>query len=350
MARFSIRCRAAGVALCLAICLVEQSAAVAAILNQPASPARTFLSSRSTLPAFMTFAAVNSKTPVLFVSDNETNAVYLYNADDLHAPPIGKITSGINAPTALAVDAKGVLYVSNATVVTAYRPGAVQPFRTITAAPGAALSVRGRAGGAVGTPYSIAVSADGTLAISYEPARSLFTRGTLVIFDKGSATPTRTISIPLNNADLVTRRGLAIDAADNVFLSVGRYPHGGGMVKFAAGSTQSVNLNIGVANGQAFDARGNFYVCFGSVIDVFAPGATQPFRQISNGLNSGTLITVSSDGRIFAPNVELFDFGTNQDIPGNVVEYGPTGVNPLAIRQAGDDVDARGGAGRSRSR
>ncbi|MDQ6825255.1 MAG: hypothetical protein M3007_07320 [Candidatus Eremiobacteraeota bacterium] len=336
MARFSIRLRAAGVAVCLAICVVEQSAAVAAIRQQPGSPARTFLSSRSSLPAFMTFAAVNSKTPVLFVSDNETNAVYLYNANDLHAPPIGKITSGINAPTALAVDAKGVLYVSNATAVTAYRPGAVQPFRTITAARG--------------TPYSIAVSPDGTLAISYEPARSLFTPGTLVIFDRGSATPTRTISIPLNNEDLVTLRGLAIDAADNVFLSVGRYPRGGGMVKFAPGSTQSVNLNIGVANGQAFDARGNFYVCFGNFIDVFAPGATQPFRQISNGLNSGTLITVSSDGRIFAPNVELFDFGTNQDIPGNVVEYGPTGVNPLAIRQAADDVDPRAVALRSPSR
>lgn len=276
----------------------------------------------------MTFAAINTNIPILFIADQETNAVYLFNANNLTGPPVGKITDGINTPTALLVDSKGLLYVSNASLVTVYKPGALQPFRTISAAKG--------------MPYSMAAGTDGTLVISYEPAAFLFTPATLVIFDRGSPSPTRKITIPLKGEDLVGLEGVAIDKSDNVFLSVKRYPDGSEMVMFPPGSTQSVGVNIPGGLGQGFDAHGNFYVCYGNLIDEYAPGSNHLIRQISKGLSEATLITVTSDGHIFAPNAEQFNYGTSQDISGNVVEYAPNGASPIAIVQSANDVDPRG--------
>jgi hypothetical protein len=269
----------------------------------------------------MTTAGPDARTPVLFIADDHTNAVYLFDANNLAAPPLAKITDGINRPSALAVDKSGVLYVASTHVVTAYRPGSLHPFRTIHA---------------VSFPMVVAVSADGTLAMAGEPA--LTSPGTLAIFDKGSPTPTRIIQIGLNNEALLRVQSLAIDASDSVFLSVSRYPDGGQLLRFAPGSTNGIDTGITPGIGEAFDANGNFYVSYGAVINVWAPGAQQPFRRITNGLSAATRIAVSPDGRIFAPNIEQFNFGTNQAIPGNVVEYGQ-GPNPIAKLKSIFDVD-----------
>lgn len=268
----------------------------------------------------MTRAGANARTPVVFVSDANTNAVYLLDPNNLSGAPLGKITDGFATPEDLAVDNNGVLYVASSIGVSAYRPGALHPFRTIRA---------------VNSPSFVAVSKDGTLVI----AGSLFngSNGSVAIFDKGSRTPTRMISIGLNGELLVRFLSLAIDPSDNVFLSVRRYPHGAQELRFAPGSTQGVDTGAGVNFGKAFDANGNMYTSFGGVIDVTAPGARQ-IRTIRNGLISIALqLSLLPDGRLFAPNATTFDYGRNQVVPGDLVEYG-RGPNPIGTNKSGIDV------------
>ena len=304
-------------ALAISSIVASQSAALAAPSSRIGN-----------LPAFMTRAANDAHVPVAFVSDDNTNAVYLFDANTFSPQPLGKITDGIDMPTALAVDAAGDLYVANSNAshgtadVAVYRPGALHPFRMIRSDQG--------------IPRVVAVGADGTLAIGYDPP--LFTPGTLVVYDKGSLTPTRTISVPLNNEDVVTLIGLSIDASDNLALSVGRYPHGGQLLKFAPGSMQGVDVGIAPGSGGGFDALGNFYTSYGTLIGVFAPGATQPFRTISVGLTSSSLFAVTPDGAIYANNQARFDYGRNKVIPGDVVKYAPGGNRPIGKIKSSNDV------------
>ena len=305
--------------------------ALAAVASLPsAALASPLLAPHTSSPAFMTAAGANGSVPVLFVSDDKTNAVYLFNADNLSAPPLGKITNGIDAPTDIAVDTKGVLYVANARDVAEYQPGALTPFRHLS------LGI---------TPASIAVSADGTLAVAGE--RAFEFPGKLFIFDKGALTPTRTITIPLKGELLERALGVAIDASDDVVLSISRYPDGGEMLEYLPGSTNGINTNLGPALGEAFDAGGNFYLCLGSVIDEYAAGSRQLIRRVTNGLQAAAFFAVTPDGRIFAQNAEQHDFGTGKNIPGDIVEYGSTGPNPVQKLKSGNVVDPRATAYRA---
>jgi hypothetical protein len=299
------------------------SATSSPLMRMPAPVANSL----GRLPAFMTRAGANATAPVVFVSDANTNAVYLLDANNLKAAPLGKITDGFSTPFTLAVDKSGVLYVASSSGVSAYRPGALHPYRAIQD---------------VSHPGFVAVSKDGTLAIAGSSGNG--SPGTLAIYDKGSLKPTRMISVPLNGELLVRFLSLAIDPSDNVFLSVRRYPRGAQLLKFSPGSTQGVDTGLSVNYGEAFDANGNTYASFGSVIQVTAPGARQPFRLIKNGLISTALqISVGPDGRLFAPNAAGFDYGRNRVIPGDFVEYG-RGPNPTGMNQSDIDVAPIGSA------
>lgn len=301
-----------------------------ALASLPSAGLASPLAPRTSTPAFMTAAGANGSVPVLFVSDDETNAVYLLNADNLNAPPLGKITNGIDAPTDIAVDPSGVLYVANARDIVEYQPGALQPFRRLS------LGI---------IPASIAVGADGTLAVAGE--RAFEFPGKLFIFDKGSTTPTRTIPISLKGEALERALGVAIDASDDVVLSIGRYPDGGEMLEYLPGSTHGVGTKLQPAFGEAFDVSGNFYLNYGSVIDEYAAGSRRLIRRVTNGLQAASFFTVTPDGRIFAPNAEQFDFGKNQDVPGDLVVYGPTGPNPILTLSSANVIDPRATAYRA---
>jgi hypothetical protein len=303
-----------------------QSAAIASPGIQLAARTPSTVTQRfGSLPGFMTRGAVDRRIPVLYVADDHTNAVYLLDANHLHAPALGMITSGINAPSGLAVGSNGVLYVSNLNAVTEYQPGALTPFRTIPLTGG--------------TPVAIAVGSDGTLAVAEVPP--VHQPGHLLIFDKGSPTPTRTITFPLDGQLHVNMGGVAVDASDDVFASVHQYPHGPSrLLEFAPGSTNGVDTGLLFGAGLGLDAAGNLYIGFTDFVNVYAPGSTQPARQISNGLVSLRLFAVAPDGRIFAPNSEHLVGGGAS--PGDVVEYAPNGVTPVARLSSNIDVNPRG--------
>jgi hypothetical protein len=306
--------------------ITVHSAAVASPAIQLAARTPSPVMERFGSPSgFMTRSAVDPRISLLYLADDHTNAVYLLNANHLHAPALGMITSGINAPSGLAVGSNGVLYVSNLNAVTEYQPGALTPFRTIPFTDG--------------TPVAIAVGSDGTLAVADVPP--IHQPGHLLIFDKGSPTPTRIITFPLDGQLHVNMGGVAIDASDDVFAAVHQYPHGPlRLLEFAPGSKNGVDTGLLFGAGLGIDAAGNLYVGFTSFVNVYAPGSKQAIRQISNGLPSLGLFAVAPDGRLFAPNSEHLVGGGAA--PGDVVEYAPNGVAPVARLRSNIDVNPRG--------
>jgi hypothetical protein len=279
----------------------------------------------------MTRAGADSRTPALFISDGETNAVYLLNPNNINATPLGKITDGINNPTTLFVDGNGVLYVNNTlnnqNYAALFQPGSVHPSRII------------RFANALGE--IVTVAADRSMVIESQKSQ-LFSPAVLHIFDKGSKTPTRTVVVPLNGNDVVRVRGGAFDASGNLFLSVLGYPRPGGLFEVPAGSTHAVQVAPDAGFGEAFDAAGDLHVSFGQSIVEFDHETQHVTRLITDGLIDVLQSAVTPDGRIFAPNVETFDFGRNQEIPGNLIEYGPRSIHPTQLTT--NLVDPQGAA------
>ncbi len=77
-----------------------------------------------------------AKKPILFVADLQNNVVHLYDPNTPNAQPEGSITDGVEAPSGLAVDAKGNLYVNNignsqGGDIAIYAPGKSKPRTTI---------------------------------------------------------------------------------------------------------------------------------------------------------------------------------------------------------------------------
>ena len=243
------------------------------------------------VPALVhTLSAASSGHSVLYVSDDATNAVYTIDPSNIGAGPTRKITSGVDRPGALAVDPSGDLYVVNVKNVTVFKPDASTPFRTITSK--------------FGGPSTITISADNTIAITF--GGGVLKSGTLVIFDRGSVTPTRTINIPLeaqlNNTALFFK-GVTIDSSDNVFLSVIRYAKGPSAIyEFAHGSSHGVATRLSPDTTGGFDSAGNLYEGGTGFICEYAPGGKSCARRITSGLASIGFFAVLPDGTLFVPN------------------------------------------------
>jgi hypothetical protein len=212
----------------------------------------------------------------------------------------------------MAVAPNGDLYVTNSNVpdIAVYHADTVTPFRTIKPA--------------LGDAGLIAIGTDNTLAIAYFNGSN--NTGTLVIYDRGSPTPTRTIGIPLGNNLLLILRGLAFDYAGNLYLSVSRYPNGPAQVlKFAPNSTSGIVTKLIAGDGFGIDSAGNVYE--GETFNIFVQrlGASTPWRDITQGTHSVGLFAVASDGTLFVPNTDSYAYGD-----GNLVEYAPGGSSPVA--------------------
>ena len=266
--------------------------------------------------------------PVLYVSETHTNAVYTFDPANIAAGPTGKITAGVNGPGALAVGPDNVLYVANTQDVALYKAGTTSPFKTIASN--------------FGSPSRVAVAADNTLAIAY--TKGLKSDGELVIYDKGSATPTREIRIPLIGKNLLLGvPGLEIDAADNVFLATARYAIGPGLVqKFAPGSTKGLVTGLQPSIGGGFDAAGNLYDGFGAAICAHVRTGKQCARTVTNGISDVAQFAVRPDGAMFVPNTDHYVDGNPTN--GNLAAYAPGGSTPVATYASPTFVDPRGAA------
>jgi hypothetical protein len=193
---------------------------------------------------------------VIFWGDFDSNTITLYSAKGANGKELGQITTGLNEPERLFVDANGNVYASNLgnSTVTAYKPGATSPFLTISTG--------------ISNPTGITVDAAGTVYVANVG------NDTITEYPKGKTSP----SITIANAGA---EYLATDAKDNLYATEGT------IVEYAKGSTTgtSLALTIGSAGALQVDSKGTLIVLdeSNSDVDYFPAGKTSPSAQVSLG-------------------------------------------------------------------
>jgi hypothetical protein len=243
----------------------------------------------------------------MFAGGPTQDIVGVYPAYRSNPPPLREITSGVDAPAGMAVDALGNLYVCNndTSNVSVYKRGATAPFVTYTHG--------------VANPVDVAVAADESVFVANYSS-------TVTVYPKGSVDPSRTLKGPPGEAPL----GIAFDSGGNVFVSyVKRTGSGGSIYEYAPGQDAGSDLGIvfsGWPHGVAVDPQGNLLVAVskaprGSYIEIFPPGSTQRKQLITAGRQLFMLALDKHSRRLYAA-----DFGTGNG-DGGVFEFAyPSGT------------------------
>lgn len=298
----------------VAISLVGCSSAV---LDRASWPGIPSVAEKSALRGLVPGDGAGAPVPArLYAGGPIKNAVDVYPAFANNPNPVGEIVTGLSAPTGVAVDAAGNVYVcnnagkytqdkNNVWTVTVYKRGQTAPFRTYSEG--------------VWSPVDVAVAPDGTAYIAnYSSA--------VTVYPPNSVHPSRTLVAPSGKAPV----GIALDAAGDVFVSYVNPSSGGVVYEYAPGQDTGSNLGIvfaGDPHGLAVDRAGNLVVAVsnapgpGSLIEVFAPGSTQ-LKMTMTGPFQPFMLAFSRNGRrLFAA-----DFGSGND-DGGVFEYSyPSGT------------------------
>jgi DNA-binding beta-propeller fold protein YncE len=223
----------------------------------------------------------------VYVSDDRDNAVEIYPAHGKNPAPIGAITSGIDVPDGLAVDAKGNLYVADAgsTTVTVYKPGETTPFESYS--PGQ-------------NPVSVLVGSDGTVYIGQG------LDGCLCISEYASGGTTPKLTIPLSG--IGDPMAMALDSKNNLYVSLTNAT----VYEFAPGETTGMSLGLsGLHNprGLVFDAKGDLLVADDPLgfttgnVNVYPPGQTQYSKQIAVGPQPFEIAFGRKDAQLYVANV-----------------------------------------------
>jgi len=219
---------------------------------------------------------------LVYVSDENQQAVWIFPQFGVNQAPIGEITSGVAAPNGLFVDANGKLYVCNfgGGTVTEYRRGATTPDRTLKNA---------------GSAIDVVVGLDGWVYVSDWDSG---TNGRLLEYAPKQTNPAHIIAV--NGAP----EGLALDQSNNLYMSYNDATNGDGEVlKFAPGSLVGTNLgiHIGYSGGATLDSSQNLVLVDQNVpgVDIFPPGATKPSRQIKGFALAFDIALTAGDDRLW---------------------------------------------------
>jgi sugar lactone lactonase YvrE len=280
-------------------------------VDRASSPGIPYVAEKSAQRTLAPGDGAGTRVPArLYAGGPIRNAVDVYPAFANNPKPVGEIVNGLSAPTGIAVDAAGNVYVcnnaghsgkdkTNVWTVTVYKRGQTVPFRTYS--------------DGVWSPVDVAVAPDGTVYIAnYSSA--------VTVYPPNSVHPSRTLVAPSLQAPV----GIALDATGDVFVSYVNQGSGGVVYKYAPGKDTGSNLGIvfaGNPHGLAVDRAGNLVVAVsnapspGSLIEVFAPGSTQLKMTMSGPFQPFMLAFSRNGARLFAA-----DFGSGND-DGGVFEY-----------------------------
>lgn len=269
----------------LALFVIAGLAFIAGCASNAGNPALP-----STGAALETQVSPQSRGPLLYAGGPDANAVDAYRAFAANPLPSREITKGLDAPTGMAVDASGNLYVCNNAgqsvpgqgaywTVTVYHHGRGKPFKAYT--------------DGVFSPVDVAVATDGTVYIANLSSA-------VTVYAPGSLKAGKTLAGPSGYAPL----GVALDAKNNVYVSYIQLAGSGGHIyRYKAGETKGRDLGISFSaepHGLAIDHKGNLIVAVsaapnqGSDIEVFAPGGTHP-KKTFTGPFQPFMVTLSAD-------------------------------------------------------
>jgi hypothetical protein len=252
-----------------------------------------------------------------YVANSGNNSIIIYAAgDSCNATPARTISgsnTGLDAPSFIALDAAGRLYVSNAgNTITVYAAGA-----TGNATPTATI-----AGSDTGFTGGIALDAAGQLYVanSLNCDFSDCHDASITVYAAGATgNPTPTATIHGSNTGLYDPSGIALDGAGRLYVANGQ-----SITVYAAGATgnatpiatiQGTNTGLYYPAGIALDATGRLYVanpvgpllpsCGPGSIAVYAAGANgnaTPIATIegsNTGLNTPAGIALDAAGRLY---------------------------------------------------
>ena len=207
----------------------------------------------------------NPKHPWIYVSGFDSNNVLIYDLSEFGVPQIGAITTGIEGPRDITLDAAGNLYVANTSGgnVAIYPPGATTPGIVLTQG--------------LHAPVCATVDAQGNVWVMNQgnPAG-------IVVFPPGQTTPSKTITSPL----IKSPQQLAFDAKGNAIFGDDET----GVSEIRAGTTTVVSLHLkdlptGATEGIVIDPhRRSVFVSFGYLtnhINMYLRGHRKPLRSLS---------------------------------------------------------------------
>jgi hypothetical protein len=266
-----------------------------------------------------------SGQPLLYVGNDDKNAVGIFPLTGPNQKRIGKISDGVNGPWGLSIDANNSLYVANTgnRSVTVYQYGSSTPSTTYST-------------GAREPMYALADSAGHV----YVSGREGGYHGFVIEYNVGG-------KVPIARARLGSEAdGIAEDVQGNLYVAYRAYNGMGPGSSIAEFGPRLMNrrhlgMKINQPQGLLVDSAGNIVVVESSLarIDVFPPGATVPSVTLTiSGTghlaqlamqDSETTLWVSSEGR----NVFSMPYPLSQSTvpteyertgPGNGIAVTPT--------------------------
>lgn len=281
------------------------------------------------LPSVRLSGADRSARPVsrhrIFVSDYLANTIDMYADQGNGFAPAGAITRGIDGPLGTFVDQTGTLYVTNllASTVTEYVPTSTVPTVTLTAG--------------ISGPMNIAVDARGDIAVG-QYAQHI---SSLVEFKKGSGQPSVRITALSYPAGVAFDANRLLWVAWNVQGNNGLVGHVSTCKLFTTTCTNT-GITIGQTGGIALDSAGDLVLGdqTHSSIDVFAPGATKPYRKIRTMSHDPYGISLDkSERKIFVADyttgtIVIYDFATGQQV--GTLAQGLTSAWGVSLSPAAD--------------
>ena len=226
----------------------------------------------------------------LYAADRYGNDIVVYRAYSKNSKPLVhlEIQQDISSPSALALDAKGDLYVANGGSVTGYNHGASSPFVTYS--------------NGIQSAVGLAVGSDGTLYVANGG-----NPGVVLVFPPNSSSPSTTITDPsFYNVDAV-----ALDQNNNLYIAYSSFSSAftAGVAEVAAGSTTvrklAISESASYSDSITFDSKGNMIFAYtnpsvGTFINVYAPNSSSASRSIGPLLYYiGQVAINASDSRLF---------------------------------------------------
>ena len=240
--------------------------------------------------------------PLLYVSnDGDQHDVTVYRAGAKDPSPIETISTDLEQPAGMCVDAQGTLYVLDVDGwVAEYPAGKTKPSKIITKG--------------INTPAFCAIDSKGNLWVTNIGGPNV------TEYLKGSTKPRTVITNGLTYPG-----GIAIDHSGNMYIgNDGDYGEGPySVVVYAPGSkSPSRTITDGVTSTAdlTVDAHGTLYVAnaFSNNVEEYRSGRNRPYQTITDGINFPEGVTVNKRGWLYVVNVGNFE----------VVEFAPDSITP----------------------